>query len=297
MTSFVAALLAAIVAVRVLALPATTRRWPFIVVVVVAAAVAWWAGPASMVLQKTLGRVVLPLGLLWAVLWMRTAWRAGNGDVRGALRVGAVAVAVTVVGNEPLGQRLMQVLEAPYQADPFSQAPFDAIIVLGGGAQVAPHQHFELGPAGDRIFLGARLFLAGKTPILVTTGSTIAGFRQAFDNTGATALMWSEVGVPAGAVVEVGDTRNTSEEARACARLIAERGWRRVGLVSSAWHLRRAEGLFRQAGIADGVIVPLAADHHGTPTWEGLFSMVPVGSGAWLQQKAAWELVGAAVGR
>ena len=297
MTSFVAILFAAIMAFRVLALPATTRRWPFIVVIMVAAVVAWQAAPVSIVLQKTVGRVALPLGLLWVVLWIRTAWRAGRGDGRGALRVGAIAVAVTVVGNEPLGQRMMEVIEAPYLADPFSEAPFDAVIVLGGGAKVAPHQHHELGPAGDRIFLGARLFLAGKTPVLVTTGTTIAGFRQAFDNTGATALMWSEVGVPAGAIVEVGDTRNTTEEARACARLIAERGWRRVGLVTSAWHLRRAEGLFRQAGIAEGVVIPLAADHQGTPTWEGLYSMVPVGSGAWLQQKAAWELVGAAVGR
>jgi len=297
MTSFVAAVLAAIMAIRILSLPATTRRWPFVVVIAGAVAVAVAAAPEAIILQKALGRVALPLGLLWAFLWARTIWLAGAFDVRGALRVGAIAVAVTVVGNEPLGQQMMKIIEAPYQQDPFSEAPFDAIIVLGGGAQLGPHGHHELGPAGDRVFLGARLFLAGKTPVLVTTGSAITGFRQAFDNTGATALMWKEVGVPADAIIQVGDSRNTSEEARACARLIAERGWRRVGLVTSAWHLRRAEGLFQQAGIPAGVIVPLAADHHGTPSWEGLFSVVPVGSGAWLQQKAAWELLGAAVGR
>jgi len=67
-----------------------------------------------------------------------------------------------------------------------------------------------------------------------------------------------------------------------------------VGLLTSAWHLRRAEGLFRGAGVD---VVPLAADHVGPPTWDGLYSVVPVGMGAWLQQRAAWEWLGAAVGR
>jgi hypothetical protein len=52
--------------------------------------------------------------------------------------------------------------------------------------------------------------------------------------------------------------------------------------------------LFARAGVT---VVPLAADSRGNPTWDGLFSMVPVGEGAWLQQKAVWELIGAAVGR
>jgi hypothetical protein len=58
--------------------------------------------------------------------------------------------------------------------------------------------------------------------------------------------------------------------------------------------MRRALGLFRREGVA---VVPLAADHRGTPEWRGLFSVIPVGTGAWLQQKAAWEFVGALAGR
>lgn len=297
MITLLALLLAATAVVRSACGPAITPRWPTIVVGTLLVALAAVAAPEAIVLKKAIGRAFLPMGLLWLFFLARMVFCAGRGDTRCAWRVGAVAVALTIIGNEPLGQLLMGRLEAPYQADPFSEAPFDAIIVLGGGAKAGPHEHHELGPAGDRIFLGARLLLAGKTTTLVTTGSPIDSFQGSFDGVSATARLWSEVGVPASAIVQVGQTRTTAEEAVACAKLITQRRWRRVGLVSSAWHLRRAEALFGRANSSGATIVALAADHRGVPSWEGLYSLIPVGNGAWLQQKAIWEIIGAAVGR
>lgn len=248
--------------------------------------------PGGLVLSKTVARALLPLGLFFAAAWAVVAWRLGRRlPARGAL---AVALAVTVVGNEPLGQGMMQLLEAPYQEDPFAQGTFDAVVVLGGGAQGAAHGHGELGPSGDRVFLGARLFHARRTSLLVATGTPIAGFLKPFDSLSTTTTLWRDVQVPADAIITVTDTRTTSEEARAVAALARARGWGRIGLVTSAWHMRRAERLFRAAGVD---VVPLAADHRGDPTWEGLYSVVPVGNGAYLQQKAAWEWIGALVGR
>ena len=295
MITLLALLLAATAVVRSACGPPRTSRWPTIVVGTLLVVVAAAAAPEAIVLKKAIGRALLPMGLLWLFFLARMVLLAGRGD--GAWRVGAVAVALTIIGNEPLGQVLMDLLEAPYQADPFSEAPFDAIIVLGGGAKAGPHEHHELGPAGDRIFLGARLLLAGKTPTLVTTGSPIDGFQGSFDGVSATARLWSEVGVPASAIVQMGQTRTTAEEAAACANLIKQRQWRRVGLVSSAWHLRRAEALLGRTNTSGATIVALAADHRGMPTWEGLYSLVPTGNGAWLQQKAMWEIIGAAVDR
>lgn len=297
MITLLALLLAATAVVRSACGPPRTSRWPTIVVGTLLVVVAAAAAPEAIVLKKTIGRALLPMGLLWLFFLAHMVLCAGRGDTRGAWRMGAVAVALTIVGNEPLGQVLMARLEAPYQADPFSEAPFDAIIVLGGGAKAGPHDHHELGPAGDRIFLGARLLLAGKTPTLVTTGSPIDGFQGSFDGVSATARLWSEVGVPASAIVQMGQTRTTAEEAAACANLITQRRWRRVGLVSSAWHLRRAEALFGRTNTSGATIVALAADHRGMPTWEGLYSLVPIGNGAWLQQKAMWEIIGAAIDR
>lgn len=265
-------------------------------------AVAVVAAPTGLILSKTIARSLLPLGLLWLAVVFITVLRLVVDDRRNAMKSGALALALTLLGNEWIGQGMMQLLEAPFQGDPFAEAPLDAVVVLGGGAQQAPHPGFELGPSGDRIYLGARLYFARRTPLLVTTGTPIEGFQVPFDSLEATAKLWRDIGVPDEAIVKVTGTRTTGEEARQVALLIRERGWRRVGLVTSAWHLRRATGLFarelRSKGLADAVVVvPLAADHRGTPTWEGLYSLVPTGNGAYLQQKAAWEWIGAAVGR
>lgn len=295
MTTFILCFLSAVLLCRALLAPgATARRAPFVVAAVVTFAVGVALGPDGLILQKVAGRVALPLGLLWATLWAVTAWRLGARDRRGARWSGLLAVTVTLLGNQFVGEVLMARLEAPYRGDPFAEAPFDAVVILGGGAKEAPHPHYELHLSGDRILLGARLQRAGKTPVLITTGTAIEGFATTFDGTVATRRMWEDVGVPSGAIVALDRTRTTREEALRVAEAAQERGWHRIGLVTSAWHMRRAEGLFRRAGVD---VVPLAADHLGTPTWEGLYTLVPVGYGAWLQQKAVWELLGAAVGR
>lgn len=254
--------------------------------------VAFAAAPTGLVLSKSIARMLLPLGLLWLSLVVVTLLRLIKKQRAAAALL--LLLTVTLLGSEPLGQQLMEALEAPYQSDPFGEEALDAVVVLGGGAQEAPHAHHELGPSGDRIFLGARLWHAGKTPLLVTTGTPIEGFQRPFDSLAATTTMWREVGVPAAAIVQVTGTRTTSEEAAAVAKLARERGWQRIGLVTSAWHLRRAERLFASRGVS---VVPLAADHRGAPTWDGIYSLIPVGNGAYLQQKAAWEWLGAAVGR
>jgi uncharacterized SAM-binding protein YcdF (DUF218 family) len=295
MTALLALCVAFVVVVRAWRRPGRTRNDVMVAVTVVALAivVVVVAAPSGLVLSKTIGRAVLPLGLFWLVLLARALWLLAR-SARAAAGAVVLVIVVTLLGNEPLGRALTAALEAPYRADPFDNAPFDAVIVLGGGAQPAPHEAFELGPSGDRIYLGARLWTARLTPVLVTTGTPIPGFAHGFDSREATTRLWRDLGIPAEAIVAVDDTRTTGEEAVACARLVRERGWKRVGLVTSAWHLRRATGLFRRAGVD---VVPLAADHQGTPSWDGLYSVVPVGVGAWLQQKAAWEWIGAAVGR
>ena len=295
MIAFCLLFLAAVLLARAVLAPGPGgRRAPLIVGALIIGVVGVVVGPSGLILQKVIGRMALPLGLLWTTLLTITVLRLGARDRAGGLRVGLLAVAVTVVGNQFVGEALMAWLERPYRSDPFAEAPFDAIVVLGGGAKEGPHPHYELRMSGDRILLGARLQRAGKTAVLVTTGTTIEGFSTTFDGTAATRRMWEDVGVPPEVILQLDRTRTTSEEASRIAGVARERGWRRIGLITSAWHLRRAERLFRNAGVD---VVPLPADHLGTPSWDGLYSLVPIGYGAWLQQKAVWELIGAAAGR
>jgi uncharacterized SAM-binding protein YcdF (DUF218 family) len=249
--------------------------------------------PSRAVFEKSVGIALMPMGLCWLVFGAWCAWRSVVNPRALWWPLCAWCVC-TVQGNEPLGQWCMQQLEAPYQADPYAQGPFDAVVVLGGGASSSPHDGYELGPAGDRILLGARLYLRAQTPVLVTTGTPIAGFQEPLDSTLATSLMWQDLHIPAAHIVRVENTTTTREEATQVAALVRARGWQRVGLVTSAWHMRRAQRLFAAAGVST---VPLAADHRGTPTWNGLYSVIPTGTGAYHLQKAGWEWLGGVVGR
>jgi uncharacterized SAM-binding protein YcdF (DUF218 family) len=82
------------------------------------------------------------------------------------------------------------------------------------------------------------------------------------------ALLLKDLGVPHERVVRAFG-RNTSEEIQSVKRLIGERGWRRVGLVTSAWNMARAMPLARGAQLE---LQPLPADFRGTaqtrsPIW------------------------------
>lgn len=257
------------------------------------ALVALASAPRGYLLTKTLGALAMPLGITWcaiAGLLVTAYWRRRWPEVR-ALAVALVLV--TIAGNGYLADVLGGSLERPYVGDPFAEAPFDAVIVLGGGTDEA-YGRIQLGASGDRVALGARLHHQGLAPLLVTTGSAISGFSE-HDAAAATARVWRELGVPAEAIVRLDGARTTSEEAVIHAREIRARGWRRVGLVTSAQHMPRALGLFRRQGAR---VVPIAADFRSdAPRWRGFHDLVPRGDAAARIHGACWEWVGRLAGR
>jgi uncharacterized SAM-binding protein YcdF (DUF218 family) len=118
--------------------------------------------------------------------------------------------------------------------DPLAKA--DAILVLAGTRLVRPLE-------------GANLYLEGYAPILVLTRAleeetainevTRRGLVFASDAERAGDL-FASIGVPRDAIL-IPDRRNdsTAEEAITLRELATERGWKRVIVVTSKYHLRR----------------------------------------------------------
>lgn len=261
---------------------------------VTAGVLAFVLGPSGLVLQKIIARLVMPAAWVWDLAWI--AFVAGVARARKRLAImGAVCgTLLTIAGSQAVGEAMHHWLERDYQRDPFAQGTFDAVFVLGGGVDIAPHPRFQLGSSGDRVVLAARLQNTGIAKQLVVSGSQIEGLAETFDSASATTMILRDLGVPADAIiVQPGPTRNTREEAAAAARLVRERGWTRVGLITSAWHMRRAMALFDAQGIR---AVPLPADFRGALRWDGLYSIVPRDIGFHMVSKASWELLGTLVG-
>lgn len=139
-------------------------------------------------------------------------------------------------------------LENTYPPETVENVPnADVICVLGGGMGMDTNVlvYADMGLCADRVWQGARLYRAGKAPLIALTGPKVRS---------STAPLLIDFGVPESAFVYFEDGLNTEDEAR----MISDAGYKKVVLVTSAWHMRRARLLFERRGIE---VVPSACDY------------------------------------
>lgn len=134
--------------------------------------------------------------------------------------------------------------------------PADVIIVLGDD-DFAAH----------RVEEAASLFRVGWAPQIVTSGRMLRPYASIAD---FMARDLTSQGVPASAILRFSHrAANTFEEAEGLRVLIAQKGWRRILLVTSNSHTRRARYIFRKVLPADVTLeVAGASDPEFEPdTW------------------------------
>jgi uncharacterized SAM-binding protein YcdF (DUF218 family) len=129
--------------------------------------------------------------------------------------------------------------------DPVAKA--DVIIVLGDDNY-----------AGDRAFHAADLYRTGLAPVVVASGRALRSYA------GIAEMIVHDLesfGVPEAAIVKFPQrAQNTREEAEALAPLISSRGWKRVLVVTSNYHARRARFIFERV-LPAGVSVSVSGAH------------------------------------
>jgi uncharacterized SAM-binding protein YcdF (DUF218 family) len=136
-----------------------------------------------------------------------------------------------------------------------------AVVVLGGGAVDGVPD--ESGAAGlsptslKRVVRGYVLSRQTGAPLILSGGRTW-GTERAEPEAEVGARTLASMGMPGAGVIKEGSSRTTWENARAVAKIVAERGATRVVLVTSAWHMPRAMLAFRKAGVE---CVPAATDY------------------------------------
>ncbi len=266
------------------------RRLVFRSLVVVTLIGLLVALPSLGMVAKTVGTLMMPAGLIWLYLIAKCAWLYVRKFWSQLAPACLLLLLYTCAGNVWIGATWLGSFEAPYETvDPFDQE-YDAVAVLGGGVRTSITGRPQMTSAGDRALLGAQLWHAGNTPILAASGQGIPGANASDDLAAITSQVWQSIGIPEDAIVLLSEPHDTRSELRAYAALAEQRGWETVGLISSAWHLPRAE---LHGDAVDFDFVPLPADFRGGPTWEGLYSLVPNGGGFRLMSFAAWEALGA----
>ena len=259
---------------------------------------AWWA-MGRMVAEKMATALVMPCGLIWLSLFVAilAARRARRSDLMAAIAIPWLLI--TLLGNGIVVDAASREIEKPFRTiNPLEQDPCDAVIVLGGGTMTGGNGRTQANASGDRILLAAQLYHAGIANRLYCTGRRIEALYPNQKDPAEEALeLLTSLKVPPNAI-EILEGHNTSEEMRLLSKTFGDGGGR-IGVLTSAWHLRRALQLAAKNGLNP---VPLPADfisppNVGIPTARYVLDCIPQDQNLQTSAKILKEYLGSLVGR
>ena len=238
-----------------------------------------------------------PLGLMWILQLLLCAGFLWRRRRLLALLFGVVALLMFLVGSSRFPARLLATLERPYASRPIEQTePAEAVIMLGGLLVPSSSDplHVQFSDPADRLLTAVELVRTRTAEWLVLGGGggALHGTpRKPWQEAELINPFLERWGVGTN-VIRLSPSRNTREEAMQVKELMQRRAWRRVIVVTSAYHMKRATGIFRQLEIP---IVPVACDFVGLSELESAstFNPVPHAEGfrqleLYLHEKLGW---------
>lgn len=211
-------------------------------------------------LSKLLPLLILPLGLSLLLLLLGML-RRRRWPLFGALAI------LWVFSSGVVSQLLWRAVEAPWQRKAASSVPrADAIVVLSGSRHAAPGRARIIEWSDpDRFLAGVELFKADRAPRLLFTGGQ-SPLQAGLPPEGALYLKEAAgLGIPPSAMASTAPVVNTAEEASAIRALLTN-AEPRVLLVTSAFHMQRAQRLFERQGLE---VIPFPVDFKARAAWAG----------------------------
>ena len=202
-------------------------------------------------LSKTVAFLLLPSNLLLllallGVVLLATSWR------RTGLRIVVAAIVLfAAVGLFPVGSALMHGLESRFPPwDPARGAP-DGIVVLGNA--ISPKLSSAYGEpvfngSGSRVLAMAKLARTYPNARIIYSGGDASLLGNRAPETDFVYPVLDNLGIARGRVQLEARSRNTAENAAFTKALVSPKPGERWLLVTSARHMPRAIGCFRQAG-------------------------------------------------
>lgn len=167
-----------------------------------------------------------------------------------ALGITAALIVLLVSSNAWVSHYFVRSLE--WQNIPLAEIPSsDAIVVLGGATKSAtfPRPGVDLNEAGDRVIYAAQLYRQQKAPIIIVSGGRIDWRGSGSSESADMAAILTSIGIPKEAIIQDPLSLNTHENAVNVRKIMADRGIRRVLLVTSAMHTPRSLLIFKREGI------------------------------------------------
>jgi uncharacterized SAM-binding protein YcdF (DUF218 family) len=184
--------------------------------------------------------IVIGVALLW------TRW------ARGGRRLASLgAILLVVVAATPLDKWLFAPLEVRFP--PLRNLPphVDGIIALGGAIDPvlsARHGMPSLNDDAERMTSFVKLARLYPSAKLVFTSGSAAVFGEKLKEADAAKRLFADLGLDTSKIIFERESRNTYENAVFSKKLANPKPGEVWILITSAWHMPRAVGIFRQAG-------------------------------------------------
>lgn len=203
------------------------------------------------VLSKTLGIVLLPINLMIGIGLVGAVLLLTRFATLGRRLMVLSLVLLAICAFSPLGNALLHPLESRFPAWDASRGAPDGIIVLGGSIdadQSVAHGTPVVRSAADRIVAAAALAHRYPNARLVFSGGSanlISNDAREADYAGE---IFESLGIPRSRLIMERRSRNTVENAEFSKAMLDPKPGERWLLVTSAYHMPRAVGLFRKIG-------------------------------------------------
>ena len=185
-----------------------------------------------------------------------------------------VGIVVLILSSLPIiSNKFIAYLEKDYQPIEIADVEnVDAIVVLSGMIRVIGDEEnlkYEFTDSIDRFFTGLDLFNNNKSPILILTRGKMPWSVGIAEGEYLKELA-IKYGISEENIILTDEVQNTDQEAKAIKKILTENA--KIILVTSAFHMPRAEKVFKAANIN---VIPFPVDFQNSKSKTTMMDFIP----------------------
>ena len=218
-------------------------------------------------LHKILPLIFSPLMLVIGLIIL--------GIIFNLRKFGLIGIIILILSSLPIiSNKFIAYLEKDYQPIEIADVEnVDAIVVLSGMIRVIGDEEnlkYEFTDSVDRFFAGLDLFNNNKSPILILTRGKMPWSIGIAEGEYLKELA-IKYGIPEEKIILTEEVQNTDEEAKAVKKILANENVRII-LVTSAFHMPRAEKVFKTTNIN---VTPFPVDFQNSKSKTTMMDFIP----------------------
>lgn len=203
-------------------------------------------------LLRQIGDLANPIGILWIILWMLALLSLKRKNLRMAMFHSTLAAGLWVAGATPLLDHLQLQLESAHPPPDWKNPRrSELVVVLGGIADYSRNDagSVDFASTTDRVLSALELTRLTRPKALLLMGPKSPAEEMTEGELLARWVKNWKLLPPGTELLTAPSCDNTYQEAQAAARIIREKGYKSVTLVTTATHMKRSVAVFESAGV------------------------------------------------